>query len=555
MDPVWSFLFDIIALLGVSVLCGGVFSRFGQSPLVGYILAGMLVGGGGSFQVVQAEREIEAIAELGVSLLLFSLGLEFSLGRLKALGKRVLWGGVYQVVATTVAGSACAALFGLSAAASVAVGMMISLSSTACVLRVLMERAELDTSHGRNSLGVLLVQDIAVVPLAILMSLLAVGGTPLEILTEIARICVFGLFLVLSLYLLLVKFAVFALGMLTLERNRELTTLLAVVTGLGSAWAAHEGGISPALGAFVAGMFLGGSPFATQIRADVSTLRVLLLTLFFGGAGMTVDPIWILKNWYLVLGATALLVAGKTAILWGIFRLLKQPHRIAVATGLCLAQIGEFAFVLGSIARKGEVFSPEILQLLLSTAIVSLFISPFLIPVAPAVALRVAQFFGDGARVARAQSAYLQEPPDVVIVGFGPAGRIAASAFVDRPEKILVIDLNHEGVRSAREMGFLGTVGDATQAEILEHARVGSAKLIVITVPHHKSAHTILDHARRLAPQAQYLVRSRYQIHTEDFLLAGAHAVLGDEEEIGKGLARFIDDSLDRKADGKSSPG
>ena len=184
----WLLIGDIVVLLAASLVLGAIFSRFGQSPLVGYILAGMVLGGPGSIQLVKSEHDIESIAELGVALLLFSLGLEFSIGRLKKLGLRPLIGGAVQVVLTMAIGACAAFLFGLEARESIAFGAMISLSSTAVVLRMLMERGELEMPHGRNSLAVLLTQDIAVVPLVLLMTLLAGGGNAAEIARDVGKL-------------------------------------------------------------------------------------------------------------------------------------------------------------------------------------------------------------------------------------------------------------------------------------------------------------------------------------------------------------------------------
>lgn len=295
----WIILGNIVVLLGASLLMGGLFSRFGQSPMVGYLLAGMMLGGPGSIHAVSSEHEIEAIAELGVALLLFSLGLEFSLDRLKKVGAKPLLGGAAQVVLTVLLASAVALPFGLAASEAVAIGAMVALSSTVVVLRILMERGEMEMPHGRSSLGVLLTQDMAVVPLALLMTFLGGEGAAADIAWGIGKLLLMAGGLVVGL-ILLNKVAVLALDTLSLYRNRELTMVFAVVAGLGAAWASHYVGISPALGAFVAGMLLGSSAFATQIRADVSPLRVVLLTLFFGAAGMVANPIWILGNWHIV---------------------------------------------------------------------------------------------------------------------------------------------------------------------------------------------------------------------------------------------------------------
>lgn len=534
----WKLLGEIVILLAAALLVGGVFSRMGQSPIVGYLLAGMALGGPGSLHLVGSEDEIEAIAELGVALLLFSLGLEFSVERLKKLGTRPLLGGVLQVSLTILMAMGVASLFGTGFRESVALGAMVSLSSTAVVLRMLMERGELDMPHGRNSLGVLLTQDMAVVPLALLMTILGGDGTAGEIALDILRLLLLALGLIAALYVL-GKIAVLALGTLTLQRNRELAMIFAVVAGLGSAWASHYAGISPALGAFVAGMMLGSSAFAMQIRADISPLQVILLTLFFSSAGMVADPLWIVKHWYLVGGVVLVLTAGKLGIIWAIFRLLGQTDRVAAATGLSLAQVGEFAFVLGTIGRASGVVSESLYALVVSAVIVSFFLSAFLVPVAPQFGNLVARLLKsqDEALVATGDS---DQPPEVAIIGFGPTGQQAAQPLIDKGLRVLVLDLNRDNIRKARQFGFRAQLGDATQHGVLEHAHLTGCKAVVITVPHFKSAMTILDLLRDNAPHMHVLVRSRYDLHINDFHNAGADAVFGDEQQVGASLARHL---------------
>ncbi|MCA9058584.1 MAG: cation:proton antiporter [Planctomycetaceae bacterium] len=534
----WIILRDIVVLLGASLLVGGVFSRFGQSPIVGYLLAGMWLGGPGSLHLVRSEHEIEAISELGVALLLFSLGLEFSIERLKKLGAKPLLGGVAQVVLTMLLACVGAMMFGLGAKEAVAFGAMVALSSTAVVLRLLMERGEMEMPHGRNSLGVLLTQDMAVVPLALLMTILGGEGAAGDVAWNVGRLLLLAGGLIVGL-MVVTRIAVLALGTLTLHRNRELTVIFAVVTGLGAAWASHSVGISPALGAFVAGMLLGSSAFATQIRADISPLQVVLLTLFFGAAGMVADPIWILRHWYIVALVVGALTIGKLLVIWAVFLAFGQTNRVAFATGLCLAQVGEFAFVLGSIGRASGVISEDTYGLVVSAAIVSFFLSAFFVPLAPRFGNRVASLLGSGNR-APDDDTERQPLPDVVVIGFGPAAQRASRLLVDKGVRVTVIDLNQDGIRNATQLGFHGEVGDATQSEVLEHARLPECKAVVITIPHHRSAITILEHVRKHAPQAHVIVRSRYAMYTGDFVACGAHAVAGDEEQVGESLANHL---------------
>ena len=537
---IWQLLFEIVALLAGALILGGVFARFGQSPLVGYLIAGMLLGGPGSIQLVKSEQEIEVIAELGVSLLLFSLGLEFSLPRLRKLGNKALLGGILQVSVTLAAMTGVAYLYGLDVREAVAVGAMVALSSTAVVLRTLMETGEIDTPYGGNSLAILLVQDIAVVPLAILIAVLAGGEGAREIAVKVGWIMLTAGLLIAGLYILLNFVAARALGGLTLVRNRELTTILAVVIGLGSAWVAHRAGISPALGAFIAGMILGGSPFATQIRADVSSLRVVLLTLFFGSAGMIADPIWIASHLFLVVGATAAIMLVKLAVTWIIFQRLGQSPAVAATTGISVSQIGEFAFVLGAVARTVGAITRETHLLIVSATIVSLLLSPLLLSYAGRIGYRLAKFvfrsrsFSPPGALATAATGH------IVIVGFGPAGRIAAGALRASTIKVVVVDLNQAGVKKAVELGFDGHIGDATQYEVLEHAHVRDAKAVIVTVPHNRTAVMVVEAVRGLAPNAHVVVRSRHQRDVYDLVISGADIIFGDEEEIGLELGRHL---------------
>ncbi|OYP34356.1 cation:proton antiporter [Rhodopirellula sp. MGV] len=533
----WELLADIVFLLLACLIGGGLASLVGQSPLVGYLLAGMLVGGPGSFDIVSAQHEIESVAELGVSLLLFSLGLEFSLQRLKELGSKPLLGGVLQVVLTLLAGSIVAWCFGMSISAGVAVGAMITLSSTAVVLRILMERGEIEMPHGRNSLGVLLTQDIAVVPLAVLMTVLGEGGTVGEVTYEVCKLALMAAGLAAVLYLL-TKVAVLALGTLTLQRNRELTIIFAASMGLGAAWAAHSAGISPALGAFIAGMLLGSSAFATQIRADVSTLRVLLLTLFFGAAGMVADPLWIISHFHWVATVAIAVTLGKLLIVALIFVGLQQSLRVAAATGLSLAQVGEFAFVLGSVGRTSGVVTDGTYALIVSVTILSFFISALAVPNAPRFGDRVARLLGKHHRDSDNLSG-ASHRADVLVIGFGPTAQLATVPLMGSDFKVTVIDLNRNGVKTAIDYGFDGQYGDALLPDVLEHASVGEVKLAIVTLPHFRSALSAVELIRSMNPTATILVRSRYHIHRLALSIAGG-TVEGDEDCVGDAMGKRV---------------
>ena len=332
---VWDVLLDILILLTMALVLGTIAERLGQSVIVGYLIAGSLVGPN-LLGWVSTQAELFSISELGVALLLFTIGLEFSPRRLLSLGAIVLKTGPLQVMLTTMLGLGGAVACGLDARESLVVGMMVAVSSTACVLRLLTDRAEIDSEHGRTALGILLVQDAAVIPMMLLVSVMATGGTVGLIVVKLTVALVLAAALI-GLFYLLFNFVVPRLLLLpTWRKNRDLPTLLAVIMATGSAWATHSVGLSPALGAFAAGVLLAVSPFATQIRGDTRPLTTLMVTLFFAAIGMFGDPVWILKHWAIVVGIVLAIIVAKPLVIVLLARAFGQPWRYAVAAAIVL---------------------------------------------------------------------------------------------------------------------------------------------------------------------------------------------------------------------------
>ena len=535
----WDLLLQVVLLLLWCFLAGSLMAVLRQSPLVGFLIAGMIAGGPGSMQVVGAESAIEGIAELGVALLLFSLGLEFSWQRVMGLGRVNLLCGVLQVVLTIAAFTVVGMGLGLGVSVSVAIGAMLALSSTATVVGVLVDRSLLDSPMGRNSLAVLLVQDMAVVPLALLIPLLGSSSSPREMLPQIVGIVAAGAGVVGALYLALNLLAVRVMRTRSIGQNRELMVLLSVIVGLGATWAAHAAGLSPALGAFVAGMFLGNSPFAFQIRADVASLRIVLVTLFFGSVGLLADPVWMFQNILLVAGLSAGILLTKVLVVAVLFRLAKQQSGTSLGTGLSLCSVGEFAFVLGGQARAENLITELQSNAIVSASIVTLLLTPTVIGWAPRLASwlngRVYAPLDSGKQADAKEHAC-----DCLLVGFGPAGRGAGAALQHRAVRVLVVDLGLEGVGAARAAGFQALRADAATGEVLQHVHVERMRLVVITVPGFHDSMSILQQVRRMSPMATVVVRSRYRLHEQEFRLAGADVVVGDEEEVGRALAGAI---------------
>ncbi|MBN2559799.1 MAG: cation:proton antiporter [Phycisphaerae bacterium] len=555
----WTALLDVLILLFAALALGALCERLGQSAILGYLLAGTLLGPN-AYDMMTNHRAVTAIAELGVALLLFTIGLEFSWRRLRRIGPIAIGGGTLQVLLTgAVAGGACLML-GLGGSASVAVGAMIALSSTACVLRVLVSRAEIDSVHGRNALGILLLQDISLIPLVLIVTALGGEGTTAQIAREMGR-AIGGAAILVAVFYVLFKYLVpLILSIEATARNRELTILLAIVMAVGSAWAAHRVGFSPALGAFVAGMLLASSPFATQVRADVVSLRTLFVTLFFSSIGMLADPVWAVEHWATVLALVGAIVIGKAVLAGGVTYLFRASLGHAVATGVCLAQVGEFSVVLTEVARHRGLIDGDLFKLIISATIITLFLTPYLVAVAPRLARAAGRLSARGPRelpprggawhrrlggVDTAETAAPDSSrPDaemtdhIVIVGFGPAGQRVAETLMRRHKpRIVVLEQNPKTATIARTYELQTFIGDATRTETLEELRVGAAKAVAVTVPDPTTARHVIEGIRSLSPQTPIIARSRYHIHRWQLTLAGAQVVIDEEDHVGARIA------------------
>ncbi|HUU84488.1 MAG TPA: cation:proton antiporter [Phycisphaerae bacterium] len=541
----WAALLDVLILLFAALLLGTLCERLKQSAILGYLLAGTLLGPN-ALDWMPSHRAVATIAELGATLLLFTIGLEFSWRRLRNIGPIALGGGTLQVVITgAVVAGACIAL-GVDTRASLVLGAMAALSSTACVVRLLVARAEIDSIHGRHALGILLLQDIAVVPLVLFITLLGDGGSGGAIGWEAGRAVAVAVAATGAMYLLL-KYAMPRLITATeLARNRELPILLAIATALGAAWIAHRVGVSPMLGSFIAGLLLAESPFAVQIRADVSSLRTLFVTLFFSSIGMVADPVWVFDHVSLVLAAVAAVVLCKAAVVFGVARLFRSRPGQAAATAVCLAQVGEFSFVLAEIARERGLIDGGLFKLGISATVATLFLTPYLVRWAPRIAVAVSRLSAPGRRAPLASDRAATHPQadligHVVIVGFGPAARRVAEAMQPlHASRLVVVELNSRTAATARDFGLRAYVGDATRTEILEHVSVQTAACVVVTIPDPTTARQVVERVRSLSPQTPIIARARYHVHRHDLIRSGAAVAVDEEDEVGLRLASVV---------------
>eukprot|EP00752_Nemacystus_decipiens_P014043 g12479.t1 len=564
----WTILFDLIILLSIAMVLGVIAERLKQSAVVGYMLAGVIAANFGG-ALTKDPDNINTLADLGVILLMFTIGLEFNWSRLKRLGLTALGSGTMQIGLTILLSMGIGLLLlpwqikvgdgdmtSPSWKAAFAIGAALAMSSTAVVLPVLQRRAEADSVHGRFALGVLLVQDLAVVPLVLLVGALGVSQTGeaqrgLDILWGILEgfgwigLFVLGFFLF-SRYVLpsLVKWAV-------PSNNRDVLTLFAFLMAMGSAWVAQELGISPALGALLAAIFLGESVIAPQLRSDVNPLKTVFVTLFFAAIGMYLDVQWFLENVWLVLLITALIVVIKPAVVTVVALIMKLTPRSAVAAGFSMAQVGIFSFVLAQIGLQGQILNETHFKLVVAATVLTLFLTPYTIQLGRPLGSWFDTFLRkrgwSRARIGQEPAAQALAKGHIVVVGYGPAGREVVETARDQSLPCIVLDLNPASVIEARKLGLEAYVGDASQPAILKLARIHDSSAIVITLPDHRLTTAIIVEARDQCHDAKIIARARYHRYFNLLEGAGANIVVDEERHVGRRLSEYI-----RATSGKS---
>ncbi len=533
----WHALTRVVLLLGAAAALGVLVRRFGQNPVVGYLLAGVLLGPTG-FGFIGSGQHLRDVSEIGVALLLFSIGLEFSFARLREIGRVAVFGGLAQITVTLLVVAGILQVAGVPLAESAVVGAALAMSSTAVVLRVLMDNAELDSRHGRTAVGILLAQDVAVVPMLLATDALAEDLSGPQALSrfglKLAGFAVAG-----GLMWVAMKFAAPALFARALRSGtRELPVLVAACASLGAAVGAHAVGLSPAIGAFGAGVVLAESPFATQIRADLTPLSAVFVATFFASIGAIVHLPGGMEAGSVLLAAAAVLFL-KTVIAAVVVWAFQRSVRVALATGLALSQVGEFTFVLADNGNRRGLVSAADLEFLVAVSLITLIATPYMIGVAPRLSALLVRKVP--ARQRRGLEAKTKEKrwDRVIVVGYGPAGQRVVEALQSEGTPFLVLEFNPHTV-SAFSASLPIELGDATQPEILHHVGVGQSRGVVITIPDPAAARVIIEQVGRIAPHVPVIARARYHQYAAMLKSAGAAETIDEEVIMGTEMARQV---------------
>lgn len=528
------FLNEMVALFAVSVLIAYVCYRLRLVPIAGFLIAGVLIGPS-ALGLVENQELVDMLAEIGVILLLFTIGLEFSLEKLSRIGRAIFVGGGIQVALSVSFVTGVLVAVGVDVRAGIYTGCLIALSSTAIVLGLLSERDETDTPVGRLSLAVLIFQDLAIIVMVLLVPILA--GTS-QGAGELLKVLAKAGGLILGVLVFARRVVPWLLEKVAQTRRQELFLLTVVAICFGTAAVSSLAGVSLALGAFLAGLVVSESHYSEQALSEVLPLRTIFNAVFFVSVGMLLDLGFLVERPLLVLAAAGIVLVVKITTTTASILVLGYPMRIAAATGLVLAQIGEFSFVLERAGRAAGLSPGGLGEAGAQTFIAATVLLMLLTPLQMAFAHRFGAFASRGPLARLGDNELGETTTDevdledhVVVVGFGPAGRRLVQVLQDRGIPFVVIEMNPDTVNALHKEGVEAIYGDASRPAILESAHTGEAKLCVVVINDPAIAPRIIQQARFLNPTLQIIARTRYLSDIEKLQRVGADIVVPEEME------------------------
>ncbi len=531
-----------------ALLCGFVARRIGLPVIVGYLLGGVLVGPS-TPGFVADQHAAQQFAELGVIFMMFGVGLHFSLRDLASVKHVAVPGALLQMVLATGLGWVVAhELWGWTTGASLVLGLAISIASTVVLLRGLADRGLLNTSGGKTAVGWLILEDLATV--AILVLLPAIVGDPNavgdsgsnvgEIVWALGKAVVFvALVLIIG-----VRVLPWLLNLIARTRSRELFLLAVVSLAAGTAFAAYElFGVSFALGAFLAGVVVGGTSIHHQVEAEVLPFRDIFAVLFFVAVGMQVDLGVVVDQFPKVLLLAAVVVVGKFVLTLLLTLVMPRSGRELVVVAAGLSQIGEFSFIVGQAGMTLELLDADQYALILAAAVLSIMVNPLMFAVIPRSQSLLLRTPYVGTRMRRAQpgiTATEHELSDhVVVVGYGRVGHQTVHVLRELDSALLVVDLDAPSVEAAEADGLLALFGDASNTSILEHAGLARARMLVVTLPNQTAAEMVVATANELAPELPIIARAGTLTGVHRLRELGARHVINPELEGGLEIVRL----------------
>ncbi|MFY9570192.1 MAG: cation:proton antiporter [Blastocatellia bacterium] len=522
---------DLLILLLVSVPIAFICDRLRLPVIIGFMISGIVIGPFG-FGLIRDVHAVEILAEIGVVLLLFTIGLEFSLRRIVEMKRLVLWGGGLQVVLTTLLIIGVTYLLGRPLSQQIFFGFLFTLSSTAIVLKTYMDRGEMDTPHGKAAVGILLFQDLCIVPMMLMVPILSgkEGSSAVHIALTLGGALLAIVIIIVAARIIVPR----ALHSIVRLRSSEVFIIFVVLVTLGTSWLTAQFGLSLALGAFIAGLVLSESEYSHQIVADILPFRDVFNSIFFVSIGMLLSVSFVVMNLLPVLAWVGGLILGKALVALVAVRILGNSLRVSAMAGIGLAQVGEFSFILAKVGIGQRLLSDTDYQTFLAAAIMSMIATPFLIQAAPRIGYALQSILAPRSLLEPTIGGFgVQEQlrGHVVIVGYGLNGRNLSNVLQAVNVSFVVLELNPDVVREAKDRGAPILYGDSTRKEVLHRTELEHARILVVAISDPIATRRTVALAREMNIDIHIIVRTRYMSEMTDLHKLGANQVIPEEFE------------------------
>lgn len=533
------FLFDLAVIFIVASITGMIISKLKQPAIVAYILTGVLLGPH-VFGLISDEELVNQLSHIGVIALLFTLGLEFSLSTFSEMRNSVIFTGTLQIIGTFAVVCILLMLFSFDLTQSILIGCAIALSSTVVVLRTLATAGELDSLHGRIIVGILIIQDLSLIPIMIILPNLATGEaiTFVPILLAVLKA---GFFLVLALFVsfwLTPKLMDFITS-----TNKEFLIFSSIAIAISTALIATLFGISLELGAFVAGLALSGTVQSKQVIVEVTPLRDVFAMIFFVSIGLMLDLSFFTNNLLMIMLVVASIFIIKFLVTFAVVFAVRKPGQTALWAALSLFQIGEFSFIITQLGFTEKIITENIYSLLITSTLITMLLTPFIIRLIPSLLLRLEKL--------SLWKKYFRGPLETdidtcdlcghaIISGFGPIGRSIAKVLTLGHQDFIVIEMNNKTIKELQKEDIMAIYGDASHEEILHHSNIDKAKILIVTLPDIKTSERAIAKARDMNKDIYIIARSRYQFGIQALYDAGASVVIYEEYETSLGIISNI---------------
>jgi CPA2 family monovalent cation:H+ antiporter-2 len=526
---------DIEIIFGLSIIILLLFHRIRLSPVLGFLVTGMIAGPH-VLGIIQDVEQVEILAEIGIILLLFTIGVEMSIKELWDIKRFVLIGGGLQVIITSVLIYYISLSLGYSSSTALFMGFLVSLSSTAIVLKLLQEKGEMYTPYGKISLGILIFQDIVIVPMILLTPILA--GVPSASGDSPSTFLLKGIGIVLFVIVAARWIMPALLFRIVKTRNRELFLVTIIFTVFGTAWLTSNAGLSLALGAFLAGLIISESEYSHQAIGNMLPFKDVFMSFFFVSIGMLMDVSFFLDNIVVLLALAAVVIFLKSATAGLVTFILGYPLRTTLITGMALSQVGEFSFILSSFGRDYGLLDDGLYQSFLAVSIVTMASTPFVMASSHSLSHQLLKNTTNRILI-NGLSSKSTDPvkkgkelhDHLIIIGYGFNGKTVSNAAKTAGIPYVIIETNPETVRHERQHGEMIHYGDATHQSVLDSANIKSARVLVVGISDYIATRTIIDVAKRMNPQIYIIARTRYMNEIKALSQMGANEVIPEEYE------------------------